>query len=346
MAEVFTTLRFTNALVLLVLSAGLLWRCRRDEPGRAWLGILMSINLILVAGGVIISRGWMSAGQTPIVFSIYFATFAASPLLLSLSIRRLAFPAPVQISDLIALVPAFLLAGVLILLCLFWSPGETPFSHRETWLALLITLHGIAVFAFVQAYRTARDASSWVRLLLAVFVGHWFFSAASGFTSILQLPGTLVLETLSHAGLLAFALVAAGTGIRFLSMQFPGVPQVHRPTPGIDELGRRLKHLFENERIYLDPDLTLELLATRARASERDVSHVLNSILGGGYHEVVRRHRIQEAQQLLRDRPEATVLEILHEAGFNSKSAFHRAFSEYVGMTPREYRQQMVDMRR
>jgi AraC-like DNA-binding protein len=48
---------------------------------------------------------------------------------------------------------------------------------------------------------------------------------------------------------------------------------------------------------------------------------------------------VAEAQRLLRDDPELTILGILYQAGFNSKSAFHRAFTDVAGITPSEYRE-------
>nr|WP_320000773.1 helix-turn-helix domain-containing protein [uncultured Draconibacterium sp.] len=55
----------------------------------------------------------------------------------------------------------------------------------------------------------------------------------------------------------------------------------------------------------------------------------------------VNEYRIEKAMELLasNDRKEYTILKILYEVGFNSKSSFNTAFKKHTGLTPTEYRQ-------
>jgi AraC-like DNA-binding protein len=56
------------------------------------------------------------------------------------------------------------------------------------------------------------------------------------------------------------------------------------------------------------------------------------------------KYRVEEAKRLLLDQScsEMTVLDILLQSGFNSKSAFHRFFSRLVGLSPTEFRKQAM----
>jgi AraC-like DNA-binding protein len=56
------------------------------------------------------------------------------------------------------------------------------------------------------------------------------------------------------------------------------------------------------------------------------------------FNTFVNTYRVEEVKRLLVDYPEKTVLQIAHEAGFNSKSSFYDSFTRFTGLTPVEYR--------
>jgi len=62
--------------------------------------------------------------------------------------------------------------------------------------------------------------------------------------------------------------------------------------------------------------------------------------LGQNFYDFINRYRILEAKQLLTNPkdPKITVLEVLYEVGFNSKSSFNTLFKKYTGLTPTEFR--------
>lgn len=347
MLSLLGPLRMVTAIVLVVLAGALLWRPRRRDPVRLWLGVLLAVNAALVLGGVARSFGAMSPLDTPIAFSLLFAAYALSPLSLVLVVRAAADPRVPQTRDLRMFIPAGMLAAGLVAAAVAVSiatPGASIFAVDATWWIALAVLHGIALGAFVLTARHLGAAPAWMRALFAVFVVHWALSAASSVSALSGWPGALALETASLASLLLFGIGAGVAGVRMLAMRLPSVATFDERAgrepddPADAALGRRLRTLFESDEVYLDENLTLDSLASLAGAAPRDVSRVLNTILGGGYHDVVRRYRVQRAQELMRRDPEATILGILYEAGFNSKSAFHRAFREQVGMSPGAWR--------
>ncbi len=113
--------------------------------------------------------------------------------------------------------------------------------------------------------------------------------------------------------------------------------------PVNNETGRIAQIVLEymkNNRPYLDPELTLDQLAKQLSLKSRLLSQVINDELGQNFYDFINRNRIEEASRLLTNPkdPKITVLEVLYEVGFNSKSSFNTLFKKYTGLTPSEFK--------
>jgi AraC-like DNA-binding protein len=75
----------------------------------------------------------------------------------------------------------------------------------------------------------------------------------------------------------------------------------------------------------------------------RDLSLLINHKLDQHFFDFINSFRIEKAKKILEDssKNKTTVLEILYEVGFNSKSSFNTAFKKHVGLTPTQYRKNM-----
>ena len=106
----------------------------------------------------------------------------------------------------------------------------------------------------------------------------------------------------------------------------------------------RVKKIMDVERIYLEQNLNIEQFSARLGMPVKEVSAVINKHFGTNFFEYINSYRVNEAKILLADKSmeHKTVLDILLESGFNSKSAFHRFFKRLVGMSPTEYRRQAL----
>jgi len=105
----------------------------------------------------------------------------------------------------------------------------------------------------------------------------------------------------------------------------------------------RVRKAMEVEKAYLKKNLNLEQFSARVELPAKEVSAVINKHFGTNFFEFVNSYRVEEAKALLADanNTDMTILDILLQSGFNSKSAFHRFFSRLVGMSPTEYRKQV-----
>ena len=97
---------------------------------------------------------------------------------------------------------------------------------------------------------------------------------------------------------------------------------------------------LENNKPFLHPLLTLESLAKQLDMSPRLLSNVLNKHFEKNFYEFINSYRIEESKRLIKENinKKFTMLEVLHDAGFNSKATFNTFFKKQVDMTPREFK--------
>jgi AraC-like DNA-binding protein len=103
----------------------------------------------------------------------------------------------------------------------------------------------------------------------------------------------------------------------------------------------RLQHYMNAEKPYLQAELTLDQLAEQIGIRPKILSQVINDLLKQNFFDLINRYRIEEAKKLLTNPVDKklTILEVLYEVGFNSKSSFNTLFKKYIGLTPSEFKQ-------
>lgn len=115
----------------------------------------------------------------------------------------------------------------------------------------------------------------------------------------------------------------------------PDTAPQEAPIPAaLDQIAQHMA----SEQSYLDPELTLQKLALQVNLPEKEVSQLINQHAGKHFFDYINDFRIADAKVLLTQKKDLTVLEILYEVGFNSKSSFYTAFKKVTGTTPTVYR--------
>lgn len=108
----------------------------------------------------------------------------------------------------------------------------------------------------------------------------------------------------------------------------------------VEAIKERLLILMGTEKPYMNPEVNLAELSENLSVSSKHLSQVINQSFGKSFFDFINSFRIQEAQQIFGESRDAklTVLEVMFEVGFNSKSSFNTAFKKETGQTPTQFR--------
>ncbi|MFT3920114.1 helix-turn-helix domain-containing protein [Cloacibacterium sp.] len=101
-----------------------------------------------------------------------------------------------------------------------------------------------------------------------------------------------------------------------------------------------LKDFMIKNEPYLDSFLTIQDLAEQVKMPVKELSALINLYMDKHFFDFINEYRIEKAKKILKDptQKELTILEILYQVGFNSKSSFSTSFKKYTGKTPTEFR--------
>lgn len=110
----------------------------------------------------------------------------------------------------------------------------------------------------------------------------------------------------------------------------------------LENLQNRLSYLMDVKKVYLNEDLSLELLAEELDLHPRQLSEFLNGKKKTSFNSFLHGYRIKEAKELLIKFPEKNISEIGFEVGYKSLSSFYEAFKKEIKITASEFRQQQL----
>jgi AraC-like DNA-binding protein len=102
----------------------------------------------------------------------------------------------------------------------------------------------------------------------------------------------------------------------------------------------RARQHLDDHQLYLHPEMRISLLADGMGVSINHLSQAINVAGGTSFYELINRYRIEHAKNLLNDSTQdyKSVIDIGMASGFNSQSAFYKAFNRIEGTTPARFR--------
>lgn len=102
---------------------------------------------------------------------------------------------------------------------------------------------------------------------------------------------------------------------------------------------QKLNFRMEHEKLYKDPELNLNQVASLLDVHPNILSQTINSVENKNFYDYINQHRIEEFKRIviLPENQKFTILSLAFESGFNSKTSFNRNFKKYMDCSPREY---------
>jgi AraC-like DNA-binding protein len=95
---------------------------------------------------------------------------------------------------------------------------------------------------------------------------------------------------------------------------------------------------MEEKKPYLEHNITIDELSHKMSIPTKTLSLLLNRHFGKNFFEYINSYRVEAAKQMLSSKNAKSIVDIMYESGFSSKSSFNDCFKRIVGVTPREYR--------
>ncbi|WP_266363755.1 helix-turn-helix domain-containing protein [Tellurirhabdus rosea] len=111
------------------------------------------------------------------------------------------------------------------------------------------------------------------------------------------------------------------------------------PLEDLQPLMQQVEGYMKRYKPYTNPSLTIHELSTKLKMQPHVLSKVINEGFEKNFFDFINFYRVEELKKRMDD-PQFrnfTLLSLAYEAGFNSKTAFNRAFKKITQQTPSEY---------
>jgi len=108
-----------------------------------------------------------------------------------------------------------------------------------------------------------------------------------------------------------------------------------------EDILNKVMEMFEVKEIYKEEGLTIRKLSEYMNMQEYKLRNIINKGLGyKNFNDLLNSYRIKKAKELLLNTNEKdlSITRIALEVGYPNAAAFNRAFKQFTGLTPSEFR--------
>lgn len=352
-------------LIGLFVSFFLLFRKHRDRASMILIGLFVLFNSFFLLH---LSLYKLHA-EYHLPHMLYFSTtfsFLYGPLLY-LYFRRITERYTFRWIDLLHLLPSLIL--LVYITPFYMMSGVEKFGvmmGRDSRLLpgghtiVLIKTVSLVIYGLliVQLYRKHtlnsfkkqdRQQLLWQRNIMGMFIAYTisYMIYGSILTGVLPIRELFETQTLVMTAMVFY--------IAYLSYAqpeiFAGSLQIINPvdlfkyrksrlTPSFSsELRNELLRLLDQEKIFKQNDLSLDMLAERLGTNRHNASQVINEHFDMNFFELINSYRIKEAIEIFRNdrKKNLSIIEVAYEVGFNNKVTFNKSFKKHLSQTPSQF---------
>lgn len=115
--------------------------------------------------------------------------------------------------------------------------------------------------------------------------------------------------------------------------------------PKYKAISESILKLLSEEKLFLDPELSLQTLAKKLNLNPTLVSAAINIELQKNFRNLINEYRVEEVKERLKTSrsKQFSLLGVAYECGFNSEASFYRIFKNTAGVSPKEYLKQLQE---
>ncbi len=190
--------------------------------------------------------------------------------------------------------------------------------------------------------------------VLSVAVFYFVYCAIAFIISVVVYVGDvqpLLPHIYNYAALLFVVFVLSFYGLRQQELPKESLASVQAPTyknsllseENKEKIKSQILHYFENQKVYLNPDLNMNVLSKALKIPKYQLTEVLNTVIGKNFFQFVNSYRVESVKKMLADPKNNYSIEAIgYECGFSSKSSFYKEFRRITGMTPIDFKNKTI----
>jgi len=331
MREFILILCWLGVIQSLLLSGYFLSTIQRNH-NRLFLGLALLFISIRAAKSTLFV---FHEDVSQLVLNLGFASHAATGPMLLLYVLSLQKEFKWRTIQLLHFMPAFviLIFSHFLTLETFWYKGGYS-------ILLFYTLIYSAAYSY-QFLKFSKTESALLRggvgLLLLVFT---VFLLAYFTNYILKINDYLVGPIIYSVLIIVISFIAIRNNTLFTKEQKKKYQNLNLSAQALIDYKRRIIKILEDEKLYLNPSLSLEQFAEKSGVPNYVLSYVISEQMKTNFNSLINHYRINEAKRLLVDptKNHLSIAGIAYECGFNTISSFNSAFKKICTMTPSEFK--------
>jgi AraC-like DNA-binding protein len=233
-----------------------------------------------------------------------------------------------------------------------------PVISWKIWMWLQLLIYGpLCIYLLnryvidIKNYQSSINEKviSWLSFLIYAFLLWKVIFLSYYLASFITGNNHLIFQIIVEIFFLFYAI-----GIIYFSLRFPEIHFRHEEKPKYKTspltienkqvLKASIDKFMKKEKPFLDPGFDLAQLSAATSIPMHHLSQMFSEVFNQNFYDYCNKCRIEEILDLMADPHnfKKTILELMFIAGFNSKSVFNSSFKKFIGITPREYKRNIV----